>query len=86
MSGLAGVRFGQGGDANKHVVFFPDGKTLAHAGFDRAIHLWDVATGRKLRSFVGHTGSILAIDIAPNGKMLASASADTTVLLWDISR
>jgi len=66
------------------VAFAPDGKSLAKAGLDRVIRLWDVDTGQELAAFEGHTGKVTAIAFAPDGKQIASASADTTALLWDV--
>jgi WD40 repeat protein len=84
-SGLRGVRQFHGGDASRRVALTPDGRTLAVAGHDRKVHLYDLLSGEETRTLSGHSASILAIAIAPDGTRLASASADTTVLLWDLS-
>ena len=68
------------------VAVAQDGHTLFHAGLDRAIHAWDVDSGKELAVFKGHLDSIDAIALSADGKTLASASADTTALLWDLSR
>jgi WD40 repeat protein len=67
------------------VAFSPDGKTLASAHNDSTIHLWDVKTGRLIRSFTGHTGHVPVFVFSPDGKTLAGGSPDQTVKLWDVS-
>src|SRR5437867_1897110 len=38
------------------VAFAPDGRTLATSGYDAAVRLWDVRTGREVRQLLGHDG------------------------------
>ena len=64
------------------VVFAPDGSTLAPAGDDRMVSLWDAVTGDQLRVFDGHTRAVTAVAFTPSGLMLASGSLDETVRLW----
>jgi WD40 repeat protein len=67
------------------VAFSPDGRLLAHAGFDRLIHVWAVSNGAEVAALRGHQGAANAIAFAPDGQTLASGSSDTTVLLWDLT-
>jgi WD40 repeat protein/serine/threonine protein kinase len=45
---------------------------------------WEVATGRCLRIFRGHTGTIRSIDLSADGRLGLSGSADGTLRLWEI--
>jgi WD40 repeat protein len=68
------------------VAFSPDGKTLASAGDDQTIRLWETATGKEIRRLTGHQSGISSVAFSPDGKRLASACADGTLLVWDLSR
>jgi WD40 repeat protein len=70
------------------LAFAPDGTTLASAGGmgnTGEVHLWDVATGQKLKSFAGHNGPVDTIAYSPDGTLLATGSRDHTVRLWDMA-
>jgi hypothetical protein len=60
----------------------PDEQTLATAGYDRSIKLWNPADGVLVRSIDVHNGAVFDLAWHPSGKLLASASADETVKLW----
>src|SRR5262249_16301532 len=69
-----------------HVLFAPDGKTVASGGVDDTVRLWDVATGKLVRS-LKHTG--LAVYPRPiffswDATPLISCSLNQSAL-WDIN-
>ena len=66
------------------VAFSPDGKTLAMAGREGNVHLWDVASGKLLETLKGHSSAVNAVVFSPDGRTLASGSTDHTVRLWNV--
>jgi len=48
--------------------------------------LWDATTGRRLKTFDGHTDDVTAVAVAADGKRVLSASFDDSIRLWDVNR
>lgn len=67
-----------------HVAVSPDGRYAATGSGDRSVTLWELETGRALRSFRGHDEWITTIAFSPDGRLVASASRDGEIRLWDI--
>jgi WD40 repeat protein len=65
------------------VSFSPDGKTLASGSYDNTIKLWNVETGKEIRTLSGHNDSVISVSFSPDGKTLASGSDDKTIKLWN---
>jgi WD40 repeat protein len=72
-------------NANAQVAFSPDGKMLAAASSDHSTKLWDVSTGRLLRTLQG--GPPISLSFSPDGKLLAAGFnfgiGETNLRLWD---
>lgn len=75
------------------VAFTPDGKRAVTGGgntFEKnekteaSLRLWDLTTGKEIRSFRGHTKDVRRVAISPDGKQLLSGSFDGTMRLWDV--
>ncbi|MCL6589279.1 MAG: WD40 repeat domain-containing protein [Firmicutes bacterium] len=66
------------------IAWAPDGAALASGSDDRTIQLWDLETGKRLRTLKGHTDTIFSVAWSPEGKTLASGSQDKTIRLWNV--
>ena len=78
-----------------------DGKWLVTAGHDGTPTLWETATGREVRTFIGHRDFINAMVFSDDGKRLATCSGqgvlefdeangtihllDASTRLWDVA-
>src|SRR5262249_41230514 len=73
----------------------PDGRTVAAGGENNILGLWDRATGKLVRRFVGHRGterntdkpgSVFSVAFSPTGETLASLSLEAGVVrVWDVA-
>lgn len=69
-------------------AFSPDSKTLATAGHDKIIRIWDLAGDQPKERAVlkNHTYWVVSLAFSPDGKLLASSGQhDFTVRLWDMT-
>ena len=62
-----------------------DGKTLATAGFDGEVHLWDVIEAKEVARLNGEKSTIRSVSFAPDGKTVACVNDAGFVKLWDTS-
>jgi WD40 repeat protein/uncharacterized membrane protein len=58
------------------LAFTPDGKTLATAGNDGEVKVWEVAGGKEQASFGRGSFEIFALAISPDGRLLAMAGGE----------
>ena len=68
-------------------AFSPDGRfALSGAGSYRngELKLWELATGKQLRSFRGHEEKVKSIAFSPDGRFALSDSGKT-LTLWDVA-
>ena len=63
------------------VAFSSDGTRVVSGSADMTLKLWDVATGRLLRTFEGHRYTIESVAFSPNGAQVLSGSLD--LKLWN---
>jgi WD40 repeat protein len=66
------------------LAFSPDGETLADAGANGVIDLWDLATGSQSPTVLPGQSTVNSIAFSPNGQVLAAGGNGPTVL-WDVA-
>lgn len=71
------------------ITFSPDGTMLASAvnvaRGDGNVELWDVQTGKSVRTLSGYLSRVYDIAFSPDGKTLASSGSDMMVRIWEVS-
>jgi WD40 repeat protein len=64
--------------------FTPDGALLASAGADKFARVFDVKTGKLVKSFEGHTNHVLGVAWNRTGRTLATSGADEVIKVWSL--
>jgi len=69
------------------VAFSPDGKYALSGSNDNTLKLWDISSGREIRTFKGHSSYVNSVAFSPDGKyaLSGSMSMDKNLKLWEIS-
>ncbi|MGE3800472.1 MAG: WD40 repeat domain-containing protein [Candidatus Kapaibacterium sp.] len=67
-----------------YVSFSSDGKMIATTGWDEKARIWDVMTGKNLRTITGYNGSVLLARFNPTGDLLVTTSIDRKVRIVDV--
>nr|WP_298680611.1 caspase family protein [uncultured Treponema sp.] len=66
------------------VCYSPDGKYIASSSEDKTVKIWEVETGRELRTLSGHSDEVYSVCYSPDGKYTASSSWDS-IKLWEVA-
>ncbi len=61
-----------------------DGSLAVSCGLDAIGRVWDLRTGKCIRTLRGHVKGILSSDFSPNGYQIATGSQDHTCMVWDL--
>lgn len=69
-------------EAISDVTFSPDGRYILTGGYDGIARLWECASGKEIRSFVGHARAISAVAFSADGSFVMTGSFDETARVW----
>lgn len=67
------------------VAVSADTNYIATGSKDKSIKIWEVSTGREVRSLLGHELTVTSLAFSANGKFLLSGSNDKTIRYWEVS-
>jgi WD40 repeat protein len=69
------------------MAWSPDGMRLASAGGGREggkLFVWEVQSGERVRTLVGHPGAASAVAWSPSGELLISGGSDGKLRWWEV--
>ena len=78
------IQFGGSRVVQNCVAVSPDGRTVVSNTDDKALTLWERATGKEIRTLGGHGAAVSSLAFSHDGRFVLSGSHDTTVKLWDV--
>jgi uncharacterized caspase-like protein len=62
-----------------------DGQQLVSANENQTLTLWDVSSGKSLKSLKGHSATPFALSTSPDSRQIVSGSGDGTLRFWSSS-
>lgn len=65
-------------------VKFAVNGTMATAGEDGTVRVWDIATHVERAAFRGHSDGVRKINFSPDGTRLASCGQDLRICIWNV--
>ena len=66
------------------VAVSPDSNYVATGSRDKSAKLWELSTGREVRSFLGHQFSVNSLAFSSDGKYLITGNGDQTAKVWEV--
>lgn len=73
------------GASSNSLAIAQDNRTGVMVSQESTLVIWDIVTGRELRTLKGHNGWVTCIALSPDGQRALSGSNDKTLKVWDLT-
>lgn len=67
------------------VAYSPCGTIIASGSYDEAVRLWDVRSGRCMKTLPAHSDPVSGVFFNRDGTMIVSCSHDGLIRIWDVT-
>ena len=67
------------------VALSADGRLAVSGGYDKTLRLWEMATGRCIRTFDSYIGNVTSVTLTLDGRFVLSGSSYKALRLWDLT-
>ena len=67
------------------VAFSKDGKLAFSLSLDQSLKVWEVASGREIKTWKMDSDQVRALSVSPNGYWVASGDKQQGIKLWDVA-
>jgi len=66
------------------VAMSADGRLAVSGARDELLKVWDLGTGRMLRTLEGHRDCVTGVAMTPDGRLVVSAGWNDSLKVWDL--
>ena len=74
------------GTSGSKAIISPDQKKLITYGSSSSIKVWDMKTGKLLRTLNSHSNDVNSVAISSDNKTIVSASRDSDIRVWRLDK
>ena len=62
------------------------GRSALSGAYDGSVVLWDLSSGKQIKTLNGHADWVISLAFAPDGKKALTGSKDGLLIYWDLER
>lgn len=74
-----------GRDKTAKPMYTQDKGYVVAGGKDKTVKLWEISTGRLVKTFEDHAGNVSSVAFSPDGRYVLTGGSDKRAKLWEIA-